>query len=79
MDDQMSRLPAADIALLQAVQVILLWSDTAFKERAPLVRAKETAVLDPDIAALIAAGYDRVLPAVAQDPSHALRLFARLV
>lgn len=79
MDDQMSQLPASDIALLQAVQVILLWSDTAFKDRAPLVRAGDTAVLDPDIAALIAAGYDRILPTTAHDPSHALRLAARLV
>ncbi|WP_417589536.1 hypothetical protein [Pararhodobacter oceanensis] len=79
MDAQMSALPAADIALMQAVQVILLWSDTAFAERAPLVRAGDTAVLHPDIAALIAAGYDRVLPPVARDASHALRLFARLV
>jgi len=79
MDAQMSQLAAADIALLQAVQVILLWSDTAFADRAPLVRANDTVVLDPDIAALIAASYDRILPPVAHDPSHALRLAARLV
>jgi len=79
MDEQMAKLPAADIALLQAVQVILLWSDTAFKDRSPLVRAGDTAVLHPDIAALIAASYDRIMPATARDPSHALRLFARLV
>jgi len=79
MDAQMSQLAAADIALLQAVHVILLWSDTAFADRAPLVRANDTVVLDPDIAALIAASYDRILPPVAHDPSHALRVFARLV
>jgi len=79
MDAQMSQLAAADIALLQAVHVILLWSDTAFADRAPLVRANDTVVLDPDIAALIAASYDRILPPVAHDPSHALRLAARLV
>ncbi|MCB1407996.1 MAG: hypothetical protein KDK01_17510 [Rhodobacteraceae bacterium] len=78
MDDAMSALPAADIALLQAAQVILLWSDTAFADRSPLARAGDTAVLHPDIAALIAAGYDRVLPALATDPSHALRLAARV-
>jgi len=78
MDDAMARLPAADIALMQAVQVILLWSDTAFSTRSPLVRVGDTAVLHPDIAALIAAGYDRILPNVAQDASHALRLMARL-
>jgi len=78
MDAQMSKLPAADIALLQAVQVILLWGDEAFADQSPLARAGDTAVLRPEIAALIAAGYDRILPAVARDPSHALRLTARL-
>lgn len=78
MDAQMSELPAADIALLQAVQVILLWSDTAFATRSPLARAGETAVLRPDIAALIAAAYDRILPSAATDASHALRVAARL-
>ncbi|MGX0876189.1 hypothetical protein ACSSV4_000864 [Roseovarius sp. MBR-154] len=35
-------------------------------------------MLRPEIGALIRAGYDPVLPAVAEDPSHALRLSARL-
>jgi len=78
MDAAMQAMPAADIALLQAVQTIVLWSDTAFSGRSPLARAGDTAVLRPDIAALIAAAYDRVMPAVAQDASHALRLAARL-
>ncbi|MCB1395212.1 MAG: hypothetical protein H6898_15510 [Rhodobacter sp.] len=78
MDAAMQAMPAADIALLQAVQTIVLWSDTAFAGRSPLARAGDTAVLRPDIAALIAAAYDRVMPAVAQDASHALRLAARL-
>jgi hypothetical protein len=79
MDDAMSVLPAADIALMQAVQVMVLWSDTAFNTRSPLARAGDTAVLHPDIAALLAACYDRVLPVVARDPSHALRVAARLI
>lgn len=33
---------------------------------------------DPDLAALIRAAYDPVLPVAARDPSHALRLSARL-
>ena len=32
----------------------------------------------PDLAALIRAAYDPVMPAIARDPSHALRLAARL-
>ena len=79
MDDAMSALPAADIALMQAVQVMVLWSDTAFNTRSPLARAGDTAVLHPDIAALLAACYDHVLPVVARDPSHALRVAARLI
>jgi hypothetical protein len=78
MDDAMSDTPAADLALLQAVQTIVLWSDTAFVDRSPLARAKKTAVLRPDIAALIAAAYDRVMPVAATDSSHALRLAARV-
>lgn len=81
MNAQMQALPAADIALMQAVQVITLWSDTAFAEAPPLARlagaAGETTVLRPDIAAVIRAGYDPVMPVVARDASHALRLFAR--
>ncbi len=35
-------------------------------------------MLRPDIAAVIRAAYDPVLPAATQEASHALRLFARL-
>ncbi|MGY6534501.1 MAG: hypothetical protein ACXIVG_04065 [Pararhodobacter sp.] len=78
MDEEMSAVPAADLALLQAVQTVLLWSDSAFVGNAPLVRAKGVAMLRPDLAALIRAAYDPVLPAMARDPSHALRLMARV-
>lgn len=78
MDDALAEVPAEVLALNQAVQVILLWSDVAFRERSPLVNADGVAVLRPEIGALIRAGYDRVMPAVAQDPSHALRLAARV-
>ena len=79
MDDHMAAVPAADLALLQAVQTVLLWSDTAFTDRPPLVRGPEgMAMLRPDLAALIRAAYDPVLPVVAQDPSHAMRLMARI-
>ena len=40
--------------------------------------AGEATILRPDIAGLIRAAYDPVLPGAAQDASHALRLFARL-
>ena len=78
MDAQMAQVPAADLALQQAVQAILLWSDTAFTETSPLAVADGTTILRPDIADVIRAAYDPTLPAVASDPSHALRLHARL-
>ena len=35
-------------------------------------------ILRPEIAGVIAAAYDRMMPVSAADSSHALRLFARL-
>ena len=78
MDAEMAKVPADTLALSQAVQSILLWSDRAFTESSPLAVADGVAVLRPEIAGVIRAAYDPVLPAVAQDASHALRLFARL-
>lgn len=79
MDSEMSKLPADTLALSQMVQSILLWSDAAFADQSPLGRTESgTVVLRPDIAAVIRAAYDPVLPAMAQDASHALRLFARI-
>ena len=80
MDAHLSAVPAETLALLQAVQVILLWSDLAFSDVSPLVQGREGAVmLRPEIAGVIRAAYDPVLPGVARDASHALRLAARMV
>ena len=78
MDEHLSALPAADLALAQAAQAILSWGETAFAGTSPLVREGAMVVLRPEIAALIRAAYDPVLPAASRDPSHALRLAARL-
>lgn len=78
MDAALSDMPADTLALAQAVQVILLWSDRAFQDRSPLAQLDGAVVLRPEIAALIRAAYHPVLPAVARDASHALRLAARL-
>lgn len=78
MDEELGNLPAEDLALAQMAQTMLLWSDTAFRDRGPLALAGEAVVLRPDVAAIIRAGYDPVMPAVATDPSHALRLAARI-
>lgn len=77
MDDHLSAVPAETLALAQAVQAMLLWSDRAFDATPMLVRAGEAVVLRPEIAGVIRAAYDPVLPAVSRDPSHALRLAAR--
>ncbi len=80
MDSHLESVPAETLALSQAVQTILLWSDTAFQDRSPLGRVpgQEATLLRPDISALIRAAYDPVLPPCARDASHALRLSARL-
>lgn len=79
MDDAMAALPAETIALSQAVQTILLWSDRAFAEISPLAGTPGGGVvLKPEIAGVIRAAYDPVLPSAASDPSHALRLAARI-
>lgn len=78
MDSYMAGMAATDIALQQAVQAILLWSDKAFTETSPLAVANGKTILRPDIADVIRVVYDPIMPPVAQDASHALRLSARL-
>nr|WP_321251460.1 hypothetical protein [uncultured Ruegeria sp.] len=78
MDGELSKIPAETLALGQVVQTVLLWSDAAFRSQSPLAVAGGTTILRPEISALIRAAYDPILPGMAQDASHALRLFARL-
>lgn len=78
MDEALAAVPAETLALGQVVQTILLWSDRAFQDQSPLAVAGNTTILRPEVAELIRAAYDPVLPGSAQDVSHALRLFARL-
>ncbi len=78
MDDSLRDMSAQVLALSQAVQVILLWSEGAFQEQSPLALADEALVLRPEIADVIRAAYDPIMPPAAHDPSHALRLAARV-
>ncbi|WP_264212707.1 hypothetical protein [Leisingera thetidis] len=80
MKGALAQMPAETLALTQAVQVALMWGDRAFAETSPLAVLPETGatILRPEIAGVIAAGYDRLMPVAAEDKSHALRLFARL-
>lgn len=79
MDAQLSDMPADMHALGQVVLSLVVWSDLAFKATSPLALAGGTAVLRPDIAEVIRAVYDPVMPLCAQDRSHALRLAARIM
>jgi hypothetical protein len=78
MDAHLAAVPAETLALSQAVQTILLWSDRAFTDRSALALTDAGVMLRPDIAAVIRAAYDPVLPAVSADAAHALRLAARI-
>ncbi|WP_076661039.1 hypothetical protein [Yoonia rosea] len=78
MDDHLAAVPADTLALSQAVQTILLWSDTAFDEVPPLAMIEGKAMLRPEVADVIRAAYDPVMPAMARDASHALRIAARV-
>jgi len=80
MDGALGAQPAEDLALSQMVQVVLLWSEAAFATQSPLaiVTGGDATVLRPEIANLIHAAYDPVMPVAATDKSHALRLFGRM-
>lgn len=78
LDAHLDQVPADTLALSQAVQVILLWSDLAFTDTPPLALIDGKAVLRPEVADVIRAAYDPVMPLAARDPAHALRLAARM-
>jgi hypothetical protein len=78
MDAALAEMPAETLALAQAAQTVLLWSDRAFDGTSPLARIGERVILRPEIGAVIRAAYDPVMPTAARDPSHALRLAARV-
>ena len=79
MDAAMSEIPADTLCLGQAVQSILLWSDAAFASASPLaLTGDNVAILKPDVANVIRAAYDPVMPVATGDASHALRMAARV-
>ncbi len=79
MDAVMSEIPADTLCLGQVVQSIVLWSDEAFLNASPLaLTGNDVAILRPDVAGVIRAAYDPVLPVMADNPSHALRVQARM-
>ncbi len=79
MDEALSLQPAETLVLGQVAQAMLLWSDVAFTDRSPLAQLPDgRVVLHPEIAGVLRAAYDPVMPNAATDPSHALRLAARM-
>lgn len=78
MDAELDKVPAEDLALSEAALSSVLWAEDAFQSAGPLGRVNDRVILRPDIAGLIRAAYDPVLPDVAEDASHALRLAARM-
>lgn len=79
MGGAMDEVPAEVIAMSQAVQAMLLWSDREFTQDSPLAEITEGTVVRPDVANLLRAAYDPMLPVAARDASHALRLYARII
>ena len=77
MDAALAAMEAETLARVQAVQTVVLWSDRAFDGTSPLARIGNKVILRPEIGAVIRAAYDPVMPPVARDASHALRLAAR--
>ena len=79
MDEHLSAVSAETLCLSQIVQSILLWSDQAFQSKSPLAVVEDgRIILRTEIAKLIRAAYSASLPAHSNDPSFALRLFARI-
>ena len=74
----LAELPAEYLALSEAAQMICLWSDSAFAHRPILTLQEGKVVLNPQIAAVIRAVYDPVLPVASTDAPHALRVFGRV-
>lgn len=77
-DADLRAVPFATLALSQAAQSLLLWSDDAFRAETPTRPGSAgAAALDPFFADLLRAAY-AAGPAAADDPSHAATLAAAM-
>lgn len=78
-DEEMQRVSAQTLAVSQAYQSMLLWSDRAFADETPIALTEDgLCVIKPRHAALLAAAYDPVLPPASTEPALAHRLAARI-
>ncbi|MGF1501166.1 MAG: hypothetical protein ACFBSD_05050 [Paracoccaceae bacterium] len=77
-DDEVRRLSPGTVALSQAVQGLLLWSDRAFLARSPIAESAGRSLVTPDIADIIRGAYAADVPAASEDPATAGRIEAAL-
>lgn len=79
-DADLQSVSAQALAVGQAAQSILLWSDAAFRAETPVAQLPGSgrAVVKPWFADLIRAAYDPALPPATEEPAFALRLAARI-
>ncbi len=63
----------------ETLQSLLTWGDEAFNTQSPIAVLKENGIciVKPEFASLVRGAYDPVMPPVATDASHALRLQPR--
>ena len=79
MDHNLASVSAEVLCLNQVVQMFLLWSDDAFKEKSPtLITNNGAVILNPIIGDIVRAVYEPTMPIVSTDKSHALRAQARI-
>ena len=78
-DEELQKVSAQTLAVGQALQGMLLWSDKAFMDESPIAVTDDgLCVVKPMFADLLRIAYDPVLPDAASDPSLALRIAARI-
>lgn len=63
----------------ETLQSLLTWGEEAFSNQSPIAVLKENGIciVKPEFASLVRGAYDPVMPPVATDASHALRLHPR--
>ncbi|MEM9725703.1 MAG: hypothetical protein AAF909_09590, partial [Pseudomonadota bacterium] len=78
-DAELSQLSAASLALGQAVQSLLLWSDLAFADESPVtVRRGGKPLVKSRFLRLLKAAYDPETPDYSEDPALALALAEKM-
>ena len=63
----------------ETLQCLLTWGEEVFSNQSPIAVLKENGIciVNPEFASLVRGAYDPVMPPVATDISHALRLHPR--